>query len=412
MKCKWKTIAFEELLEEPVRNGLTKPRAIRGKGVKMIAMGEVFSYSRIADIATERVPVTKKELQNCSIKPLDILFARQSLTLEGAGKCSIVIEVSEETIFESHLIRIRVNQRKADPFFLYYYFNSPHGRSNIKSIVEQVSAAGIRGSDLIKLLVPYPPMEIQQKITAILSALDDKIELNNKINANLEQQAQALFKAWFVDFEPFGGKMPEDWGRISLSAIADFVSGYSYKGGELQPSTTAMVTIKNFDRAGGFKLDGFKELIPSSKIKRCHYAEKFDTVVAHTDLTQKAEVIGNAEIILNLSGYKSIVFSMDLVKVLPKAGGVSKFLLAALLKDPRFKAHCLAYVSGTTVLHLGKKALPDYMLSFPKNWDVLAPLDAALAAFYTKMATLVDENCRLRVLRNTLLPKLMSGAMA
>lgn len=194
----------------------------------MIAMGEVFSYSRIADIATERVPVTKKELQNCSIKPLDILFARQSLTLEGAGKCSIVIEVSEETIFESHLIRIRVNQRKADPFFLYYYFNSPHGRSNIKSIVEQVSAAGIRGSDLIKLLVPYPPMEIQQKITAILSALDDKIELNNKINANLEQQAQAVFTASFVKAKPsvsfvslvrvFGGGTPR-------TSVAEFWEG-------------------------------------------------------------------------------------------------------------------------------------------------------------------------------------------
>lgn len=149
MKCEWKTIAFGDLLEEPVRNGLTKPKAIRGTGVKMIAMGEIFAYSRIADVVTDRVPVTEKELQNCSIKPLDILFARQSLTLEGAGKCSIVTNVLEDTVFESHIIRTRVDQGKADPFFLYYYFNSPHGKENIKSIVEQVAAAGIRGSDLI-----------------------------------------------------------------------------------------------------------------------------------------------------------------------------------------------------------------------------------------------------------------------
>lgn len=185
MKCEWKMVAFGNLLQEPVRNGLTKPKAIRGVGVKMIAMGEIFAYSRIANIVTDRVPVTEKELQNCSIKPLDLLFARQSLSLEGAGKCSIVTDVSEDTVFESHLIRARMDQRKADPFFLYYYFNSPHGKENIKSIVEQVAAAGIRGSDLIRLFVPYPSLEKQRKISIILRCLDDKIELNNAINNNL-----------------------------------------------------------------------------------------------------------------------------------------------------------------------------------------------------------------------------------
>ena len=219
MRCEWKTIAFGDLLEEPVRNGLTKPKAIRGTGVKMIAMGEIFAYSRIADVVTDRVPVTEKELQNCSIKPLDILFARQSLTLEGAGKCSIVTDVLEDTVFESHLIRTRVDQRKADPFFLYYYFNSPHGKENIKSIVEQVAAAGIRGSDLIKLSVPYPCLEKQRKISAILHSLDDKIELNNKINKNLEQQAQALYQELFIN------NADSEWQKGTISDLGAVVGG-------------------------------------------------------------------------------------------------------------------------------------------------------------------------------------------
>jgi len=218
-----------------------------------------------------------------------------------------------------------------------------------------------------------------------------------------------LVTTWLVDYVPFGGVMPSDWRNISLPAIADFVSGYSYKGAELQPSTTAMATIKNFDRNGGFKLDGYKELVPSTKIKPSHYAEKFDVVVAHTDLTQKAEVIGNAEPIINLSGYEAIVFSMDLVKVVPKDTRVSKFMLAALLQHPRFKAHCLGYVNGTTVLHLSKKALPDYELDFPTDPAVLTPLDDALRALYMQMATIVDENRKLQDLRDTLLPRLMSG---
>ena len=346
----------------------------------------------------------KKRLEKYVLSPGDIVFSR----VGSVDRCSYVDERHSGWMFSGRCLRIRPSEY-INPLYLYYYFCLEEVRQFVRNIAVGATMPSINTKLLGEVPVSVPSIQTQRRIAAILSSLDDKIELNNKINANLEQQAQALFRAWFVDFEPFGGKMPEDWRSISLSAIADFVSGYSYKGGELQPSTTAMVTIKNFDRVGGFKLDGFKELMPSNKIKRCHYTEMFDTVVAHTDLTQKAEVIGNAETILNLSGYKSIVFSMDLVKVVPKAGGISKFLLAALLKDPRFKAHCLAYVSGTTVLHLSKKALPDYMLSFPKNWEVLAPLDTALTAFYTKMATLVDENCRLRVLRDTLLPKLMSG---
>ncbi|WP_288603182.1 restriction endonuclease subunit S [uncultured Treponema sp.] len=75
------------------------------------------------------------------------------------------------------------------------------------------------------LTVRVPPLPTQQKIAAILSSLDDKIELNNKINTNLEQQAQALFKNWFVDFAPFGGKMPEEWKVGKLSEIAEITSG-------------------------------------------------------------------------------------------------------------------------------------------------------------------------------------------
>ena len=63
----------------------------------------------------------------------------------------------------------------------------------------------------IGLVLANGALSTQQKIAAILSSLDDKNELNNKINTNLEQQAQALFKNWFVDFEPFSGKMPEGW---------------------------------------------------------------------------------------------------------------------------------------------------------------------------------------------------------
>ena len=253
--------------------------------------------------------------------------------------------------------------------------------------------------------VELPSIEIQEKIASILSDYDEKIELNNVINNNLLQQIQLLCRSWLVDYAPFGYEQPATWSVVPLSLIADFVSGYSYKGAELADSDIAMATIKNFDRKGGFKLDGYKEIQPSAKLKPEQHAQLFDTLVAHTDLTQNAEVIGNAEPILSMSGYNDIVFSMDVVKVLPKEG-VSRFLIAALLQDGRFKAHALGYVNGTTVLHLSKKALPEFELLLPPDLEELAPLANAVEAMYRKIADNIDESTHLANLRNTLLPSI------
>lgn len=210
---------LEELLAEGTRNGLTKPKKIRGTGVKMIGMREIFANSRIGDIDMERVPVTDKELDNYFLQPNDLLFARQSLVLEGAGKCSIIVTVNEPTVFESHLIRVRIDEAVANPAFVYYFFNSSLGHKYIMTIVEQVAAAGLRASDLIKLKIPCPNIEMQNKSVDLLKSIDEKIETNNAINKNLEEQAQAIFDSFYekaeteVDFtsiiQVLGGGTPK-----------------------------------------------------------------------------------------------------------------------------------------------------------------------------------------------------------
>ena len=172
-----------------------------------------------------------------------------------------------------------------------------------------------------------------------------------------------------------------------------------------------MVTIKNFDRNGGFKLDGFKEIVPSERIKPEHYAYKFDILVAHTDLTQNAEIVGNSEMILFTADYKDIIFSMDLVKVVPHTDFPYKFFIASLLRDSDFKSHCMGYINGTTVLHMSKKALPDFVIKVPIMDNSIRELDSMLSIIYGKMSTLLNENTKLAELRDSLLPRLMSGEL-
>ena len=279
------------------------------------------------------------------------------------------------------------------------------GQYRLKARETGTTVTGIKQSELKEVLIDYPNYELQQKIASILSSFDSKIELNRRINDNLEQQAQALFKSWFVN------NPNPNWREATLSEVAHFIGGYSYNGEELTDSSNvAMATIKNFGRNGGFKVDGFKDITPLGKLKECHYANMFDILVAHTDLTQNADVIGNAELLLTKGNYESIIFSMDLVKVLPNNSFPYKFLLAAMLKSKVFKGHCLGYVNGTTVLHLSKKALPEFEIKIPSESEANMMNDT-LASLYKRMAEVLQENDRLTRLRDTLLPKLISGEL-
>ena len=340
----------------------------------------------------------------------DTIMARITPCLEN-GKTAFVKGFAEnEVVFGStEYIVMRAIPGASDPVFIYYLATSPSFREvAIKSMVGSSGRQRVQQDVLENLELVLPDYETQVRVGKVLSAFDDKIELNTQINHNLEEQAKCLVKSWFVDFEPYGGQIPDSWHEITLSEIADFIGGYSYKGAELQPSSCAMATIKNFDRTGGFKLDGYKEIIPSDKLKDSQKVELFDILVAHTDLTQKAEVIGNAEMVLSKSGYDEIIMSMDLVKVLPKHG-ISRFVLAALLRTDQFKDHALGYVNGTTVLHMSKKALPAFTLYFPEKFSELSEISCMLEAIYKKIAQNIEESRSLVKLRDTLLPKLMSG---
>ena len=297
---------------------------------------------------------------------------------------------------------IRANN-KADSKYLYYLLSQQLFFDYVMSGAKGCKMPRGDKKQIMQFEISLPSLEEQRRIAGILGAIDDKIENNRRINTNLELQAQALYKQWFVD------NRNDDWEGKPLSEIAEFIGGYSYKGNELvESSSTAMATIKNFERKGGFKVDGFKDIVASSKLKAEQHAELFDILVAHTDLTQNADVIGNAEILLTCGKYSNIIFSMDLVKVLPKSNFPYKYLLAALLKNPYFKAHCLGYVNGTTVLHMSKKALPEYVVACPPNSEA-EKMDMAFKAYYHKMAEILQENEHLATLRDTLLPKLMNG---
>ncbi len=230
----WKEYTFRELLDSPVRNGIYKKKEFHGRGCTIVNMGELFAYPRLKNVEMKRVELTDKEKEKFLLEKGDLIFARRSLTAEGAGKCSLVYEIAESTTFESSIIRARPDHQKTASEFLYYYFNSRYGKYLLGTILRQVAVAGITGSDLMELVLELPPLPEQKAIASVLSSLDDKIDLLHRQNKTLEAMAETLFRQWFVEpvhrSESEGGEAQEDWEKGVLQDEFDFTMGQSPQG--------------------------------------------------------------------------------------------------------------------------------------------------------------------------------------
>ncbi|HMM99192.1 MAG TPA: restriction endonuclease subunit S [Anaerolineales bacterium] len=399
---KWEIRPFGELYATPSRNGLMRPSKERGSGYKMINMGELFAYPIIKNPEMERVQVSDIELPKYRIEKGDLLFARQSLVLEGAGKCSIVAEIEDPTVYESHLIRVRLNKKLCDPFFYYHFFNSQVGAGFVQQIVNQVAAAGIRGSDLEKLKVIYPPLPVQQKVAAILSAYDDLIENNNKRITLLEKAAEEIYREWFVRMRFPGWEqvklvkgIPEGWDRTPIKNISSEIKG-NVKINNIDPNTRYLglehlprksIAITSFDTISSVYSDKllFKEGdILFGKIRP--YLHK--VALAH------------------FSG----ACSSDTIIIRPKQKEFEGFLLFTVFSE--------TFIELATVASKGTK-MPRADWDFLKKLDILFPPKPILEVFQDKFGThfeaickLLSQNELLKQSRDLLLPRLISGKLS
>ena len=331
----------------------------------------------------------------------DTLLARITPCLENGKTSKVTILDEEEVGFGStEYIVMRSKKNISDEDFIFYLAISPKFREiAIKSMTgtsgrQRVQLDVVKNTEML-----IPSYEEQIKIGKVLSSIDKRIELNNQINDNLYEITNKLYEQLFFI------ERQAEWKEYNLQELMDISNGYSYTGKELlDTSAIGMATIKNFERKGGFKEEGFKDIEPI-KAKSIHYADKFDILVACTDLTQNADIIGNAVMLLNTGKYEKVVISMDLVKILPKK---NKYLVFSILNSKEFKNFALGYKTGTTVLHLNKNCFKDFNIKLP-DLDKIEKFEKIVEINYKKISSNLEENNTLTQLRDTLLPKLMNG---
>ncbi len=426
---------FGDLIEGGTRNGVYKQKQFHGSGVKVVNMGELFANPRLRGVPMKRIQLTEAEINKSDIRPGDLLFARRSLVAEGAGKCIVVMEVNEPTTFESSIIRARPKQEIVDSLYLYYFFNSPPGLHSLGTIRRQVAVSGITGTDLVELPIQIPPLAEQKRIAGILGALDDKIELNRKMNETLEQMAKALFKSWFVDFEPVHakaagrqpsgmdkatadlfpssfvdselGKIPFDWSIKTLEQLANqiamgpfgsdikvssfvdkgvpVISGQHLRGSLLEDSDFNFVSIEHADR-----------------LKRSN-VQRGDVVFTH------AGSIGQVAYIPESSKYQRYIISQRQFYLRCNRSLISPFYILLYFKTPEGQHRLLANTSSTGVPSISQPVtyLRQLKILVPPL-DVLEKFDDNVSMIFQKKADNELQSKTLLSLRDSLLKKLLS----
>ena len=351
----------------------------------------------------------KERLKKYMLKTGDIVFSR----VGSVDRCSYVSAEYEGWMFSGRCLRVRPCEI-LNSEYLYYFFSLKETKQFVRNIATGATMPSINTKFMGEVPIRVPSMEAQNKIASILWMIDDKIELNEKINNNLEQQAQLLFKSWFVDFEPFNGTMPSDWEVVPFEKIVDFQNGYAFKSKELlnEPSSDCYQVFKqgHIARGGGFIPDGTKSWYPkklASKLER-FVLKKGDILMAMTDMKNNVAILGNTAIMpidneyivnqrvghLRVNGYKGITYPF--IYLLTNS---TDFLI-----DLRSRANSGVQVNlSSAEIKASQTVLPSEKVNTAFS-EITFPMFEAIISNQL-------ENQRLAQLRDTLLPKLMSGEL-
>jgi type I restriction enzyme S subunit len=328
-------------------------------------------------------------------------------------------------LLNQRVSKIIVSSSDINPIYLSYILSSyEYQQYFINEANSSGGQANISPEIVRNTTFNAPDLPTQTAIAEILSSLDDKIELNNKINQELENLAQTLFKQWFIDFEfpnengePYkssGGEMveselgeiPRGWEVQSLEDIAELVRGISYRKHELvsKEEGVPFVNLKCFALDGNFRQDGLKYF--NGKFKDSHVIQSDDILVAVTDLTQDRLVIGLPIVWQNDD---LALPSLDVCIIRPQEKILKDFLLYEF-KTHRYKSRIIEFANGSTVLHLSVKGLETYEIGIP-SFDLISQWSEIVKPILKSIGDNVKENQQLTNLRDTLLPKLISGEL-
>lgn len=372
------------------------------------------TYLRITDINddgslnfSDLKSVDAEDAEKYILKENDIVFAR---TGNSTGRSYFYEKQHGTFVYAGFLIKFSLDPNKVNPRIMKYYTHSKPYFDWVNSFDTGATRGNINAKTYGDMEIELPSRKVQDKIVSILSSLDWKIELNNKINADLEEMAQAIFKNWFVDFEPFKdgkfvdselGMIPEGWkvGRADdfyQINIGKTPPRKEHKWFSTNPADKIWVSIANMGNSGIFISDSSEYLTKEAVDRHNIIMVPRNTILLSFKLTVGRVAIADKELTTNEA--------------------IARFILS----DDNYMEYLYLYLKNFDYNSLGSTSSIATAVNSKtiKGMQMLQPSDKIIDAFhiqvnpiFEKIRSLTKENSRLSTLRDTLLPRLMSGEL-
>jgi len=392
MKSEWKIKQLSDIAE-------FNPREIIAKGMmaKKISMDMIQPYCR--DIPTYEIA---SFTGGTKFRNGDTIMARITPCLENGKTAQVNILEKDDVGFGStEYIVFRAKDGLADKDYIYYLVCSPIVRNAaIKSMVGSSGRQRVQTDVIQKLEVQVPQIDEQRKIAGILKAIDDKIEINSMINKNLEQQAQAIYKSWFIDFEPFHNIQPSDWIISTVDDLSkEIVCGKT-------PSTK--------------KEEYYGQDIPFITIPDMHdcvyvinTARSLSILGAESQSRKTLPINSVCVSCIGTAGLVSLVpvpsqTNQQINSIIPKER-ISPYYVFLLMQTMSERINKLGQ-SGSTIVNLNKAQFGKMDILLPSA-KVMGDFSILVEPLFETILSNQRENNKLMDLRDTLLPKLMSGEL-
>ena len=371
------------------------------------------TYLRITDINDDGtlnknglMSLDDENADDYILQPNDIVFAR---TGNSTGRSYFYDGSDGKLVYAGFLIKFSLDSKKVNPRILKYYTHSKPYFDWVRSFDTGGTRGNINAKTYGDMPIVLPPRKLQDKIVSILKSLDDKIEVNRKINENLEQQAQALFKSWFVDFEPFKngefveselGMIPKGWRVGQIKDICKFENGFAFKSDTYTTNGVyKVVTIKNV-QDGYLDTEGANLIsdIPNRMPDFCRL-NTGEVLLSLTGNVGRCSLVNEDNLLLN----------QRVAKIKPHVESDLGYIYT-LFRMPDFKERLISIARGTAQANLSPVETSKLSIVIPPT-EIMKRYSVLSTYTYNKIICCMKESRRLAELRDTLLPKLMSGEL-
>lgn len=398
----WKEVRLGDVVE--IVNGFAfKSKAFTLEGIPVIKIKNIKAGKVILN-DLDYISTSDINPKYTKIRSSDILITMTGNRMDGSpetwvGKVSL-FRHQGDFYLNQRVSALRLIDDTVDNNFLSYYLSS--WQSQLYFALNSNSSGGqanITPAVVQEYRLMVPELETQRSIASILSSLDRKIELNNKINADLEEMAQAIFKNWFVDFEPFKdgrfvdselGMIPEGWKVGSPYEYAKVVYGAPYKSAKFN------------DNGEGLPLIRIRDL------KDCNPQFYTPEILPQTEYVNMGDIVAgmDAEFVPHIWKGNTGLLNQRVCKLMPQQTSISNLFVLYLMK-PELE-FVQSYKTGTTVSHLGKADIDKFVVVLPPL-EVVEECSKILDSILQRIKNISAESRTLSTLRDTLLPRLMSG---